>query len=62
LASASIYSLIGTAKACGLTPPEYLLHVFERLPHVVGEDDLKALDIKPPRPHPAHDRQRLEYS
>jgi hypothetical protein len=42
-ASASIYSLIETAKACGLNPHEYLLHVFERLPHTTGEDDLKAL-------------------
>mgnify|MGYP006279990697 CR=1 FL=1 len=42
-ASAAIYSLIETAKACGLNPHEYLLHVFERLPHAAGEDDLRAL-------------------
>ena len=42
-ASAAIYSLIETAKACGLNPFEYLLHVFERLPHARSEDDLKTL-------------------
>jgi len=42
-ASAAIYSLIETAKACGLNPHEYLLHIFERLPHAAGEDDLRAL-------------------
>lgn len=42
-ASATIYSLIETAKACDLNPYEYLLHVFERLPHTKGEEDLKAL-------------------
>jgi len=42
-ASAALYSLIETAKACGLNPHEYLLHVFEKLPHAACEDDLKAL-------------------
>ena len=31
-ASATIYSLIETAKANGLNPYEYLLHIFEKLP------------------------------
>jgi len=42
-ASAAIYSLIETAKACGLNPFEYLLQVFERLPYACSQDDLKAL-------------------
>jgi len=42
-ASASIYSLIETAKACGLNPHEYLVHVFEKLPYASSEDDLRAL-------------------
>jgi transposase len=42
-ASASIYSLIETAKACDLNPYEYLLHIFEQLPYVRCEDDLKTL-------------------
>lgn len=42
-ASATIYSLIETAKACGLTPYEYLLHIFEQMPYALSEDDLKDL-------------------
>ena len=42
-ASAAIYSLIETAKACGCNPHEYLLHVFEQLPYAACEDDLRAL-------------------
>jgi hypothetical protein len=42
-ASAAIYSLIETARANDLNPYDYLLHVFERLPHASCEDDIKAL-------------------
>ena len=42
-ASAAIYSLVETAKANGLNPYDYLLHVFERLPHANCEDDFMAL-------------------
>jgi transposase len=42
-ASATLYSLIETAKANGLDPFEYLSRVFECLPHVAGGEDLQAL-------------------
>lgn len=42
-ASATLYSLIETAKANGLDPFKYLSRVFECLPHVAGEEDLQAL-------------------
>lgn len=42
-ASASLYSLIETAKANGLEPYHYLRHVFERLPLAKTEADLRAL-------------------
>ncbi|MBU1248345.1 MAG: IS66 family transposase [Proteobacteria bacterium] len=42
-ASAALYSLVETAKVNGLNPYEYLLHVFEQIPHVKGEEDIKAL-------------------
>ena len=42
-ASAALYSLIETAKANGLNPAEYLLHIFERLPYATCETDYRAL-------------------
>ncbi|NYS61241.1 IS66 family transposase [Vreelandella salicampi] len=41
-ASAAIYSLIETAKANGLSPYEYLQHVFETLP-TLNDDELSTL-------------------
>jgi len=43
MASAAIYSLIETAKANGLNPHQYLLYVFEKLPHASSEQDIRAL-------------------
>lgn len=42
-AAATIFSLIETAKACGLEPFRYLRLLFERLPYAQTEQDLKAL-------------------
>lgn len=42
-ASALFYSLIETAKANDLEPYAYFLHLFDRLPHAVTEDDWKQL-------------------
>lgn len=42
-ASPTLYSLIETAKANGLNPYEYLLHVFERIPLVKSTEDLEEL-------------------
>lgn len=42
-ASATLYSLIETAKANGLEPYWYLRHVFERLPQARTEEQLRAL-------------------
>ncbi|MBI5039395.1 MAG: transposase domain-containing protein [Nitrospirae bacterium] len=42
-ASATIYSLIETAKANGLEPYRYLRYLFERLPRAESEADYKAL-------------------
>jgi len=42
-ASATIYSLVETAKANGVEPMAYLNHIFERLPLVSGKDDLEML-------------------
>lgn len=42
-ASAKLYSLIETAKACGLEPITYLRHIFEKLPQATTLADLKAL-------------------
>ena len=42
-ASAAIYSLIESAKANGLNPHQYLLHLFEKLPQASSEHDLRAL-------------------
>jgi transposase len=46
-AAATLYSLIETAKACGLEPYHYLRHLFERLPFArTGEDQLALLPQK----------------
>lgn len=42
-ASAVLYSLIETAKANGLNPYEYLIHVFEQIPLVKKSSDLERL-------------------
>ncbi len=42
-AAATLYSLIETAKACGLEPYHYLRHLFEKLPFARSEDDHLAL-------------------
>jgi transposase len=52
-AAATIFSLIETAKACGLEPYRYLRLLFERLPYAQSEQDFKALlpqFITPDRP------------
>lgn len=42
-ASANLYSLVETAKACGLEPYTYLKEVFARLPAVKTVDDIEQL-------------------
>ncbi|WP_269621373.1 MULTISPECIES: transposase domain-containing protein [Zhongshania] len=42
-ASASLYSLIETAKANGLEPYHYLRNVFATLPSVTNDEELQAL-------------------
>ncbi|QNU60813.1 IS66 family transposase [Vreelandella titanicae] len=42
-ASAAIYSLIETAKANGLSPYDYLQHVFATLPTLKNDDELNTL-------------------
>jgi transposase len=42
-ASATLYSLIETAKACGLEPYRYLLFLFEKLPYAASEANYQAL-------------------
>jgi len=42
-AASTLYSLIETAKACGLEPYGYLRLVFEKIPHATCEDDHRAL-------------------
>jgi transposase len=42
-ASATFFTLIETAKANGLEPYAYLRHIFEMLPMVQSEQDLKNL-------------------
>jgi len=42
-AAASLYSLIETAKACGLEPYWYLRFLFEKLPLAHSEEDYRAL-------------------
>jgi len=49
-ASATFFSLIETAKANGLEPYGYLRHIFEKLPLVQTEQDLK--ELLPSKIHP----------
>ena len=42
-ASATLYSLIETAKANGLDPFTYLQVLFDKLPYVEGDEQLKRL-------------------
>ena len=42
-ASATLYSLIETAKACGLEPYRYLRFLFEKIPYASTSADYKAL-------------------
>ncbi len=42
-AAATLYSLIETAKACGLDPYQYLRLLFEKIPHAHGEAEHAAL-------------------
>jgi transposase len=42
-AAATLYSLIETAKSCGLEPYQYLRHIFEKIPYAQTEDDYRAL-------------------
>ncbi len=42
-ASACLYSLIETAKYCGLEPYEYLIDTFEKLPYAKSDEDYEAL-------------------
>ncbi|WP_010493870.1 IS66 family transposase [Paenibacillus elgii] len=43
-ASATIYSIIETAKENGLNPFKYLMHLFEQLPQLTDPKDPEALD------------------
>jgi transposase len=50
-ASARLYSLIETAKACGLEPYAYLKHVFTELPRMTTADEIETLlpwNVRPP--------------
>jgi transposase len=42
-AAATLYSLIETAKGCGVEPYRYLRFLFERLPYSRNDEELKAL-------------------
>ena len=42
-ASATLYSLIETAKACGLEPYQYLRFLFSKIPYARSEEDYSAL-------------------
>jgi transposase len=42
-AASTLYSLIETAKACGLEPYQYLRFLFEKIPHAQTDQDYKAL-------------------
>ena len=42
-AAATLYSLIETAKVCGLEPYRYLRYLFEKLPYARCEEDYRAL-------------------
>jgi transposase len=49
-ASASLYSLIETAKACGLEPYRYLRFLFERIPYDSTEAEYQALLLQTVNP------------
>ena len=42
-ASATLYSLIETAKANDLNPQQYLSYIFKKLPQTITEEDLRKL-------------------
>lgn len=42
-AAATLYSLIETAKSCGLEPFHYLRYIFEKIPYARSEGDFAAL-------------------
>jgi transposase len=42
-AAATLYSLIETAKACGLDPYQYFRFLFSKIPYAVTEQDYRAL-------------------
>ncbi len=42
-ASATLYSLIETAKACGLEPYQYLRFLFSKIPYAQSQEDYSAL-------------------
>ena len=42
-ASANLYSLVETARACGLEPYSYLRHVFTELPKATTVEQIEAL-------------------
>lgn len=42
-ASANLYSLIETAKANGLEPYRYLVHLFKELPKAKNFDDIEPM-------------------
>ena len=42
-ASATLYSLIETAKSCGLEPYRYLKYLFNKIPFARTPDDYQAL-------------------
>ena len=42
-ASAALYSLVETAKANGLIPFDYLMHIFKELPTLSDDADLEHL-------------------
>ncbi len=55
-ASATIYSLIETAKANKIEPYRYLRYLFEHLPHAKSEEDYKALLP------PSINQKKLDYT
>ncbi len=42
-AAATLYSLIETAKACGLDPYRYIRYLFSKLPYALIDQDYRAL-------------------
>jgi transposase len=42
-AAATFYSLIETAKSCGLEPYQYLRYIFEKIPYAQRENDFATL-------------------